>query len=72
LQDHPAWWQAETDLLLCQRYSEVLRPALWLLQQREAEDAGRLEAPRRAVAEGVADLDNGRFDMLEGATGLSR
>jgi antitoxin ParD1/3/4 len=58
------------DLVASGRYqnaSEVLRAGLRLLEQHEAEDAARLEALRRAVAEGVADLESGRFETLAGA-----
>ncbi|MCG6941682.1 MAG: type II toxin-antitoxin system ParD family antitoxin [Thiohalocapsa sp.] len=50
-----------------QNASEVLRAGLRLLEQREAEDAARLTALRRAVEVGVADLDEQRFDTLNDA-----
>jgi antitoxin ParD1/3/4 len=53
-----------------QNASEVLRAGLRLLEQREAEDAARLDALRRAVAEGVADLESGRFETLAGAADI--
>lgn len=61
------------DLVASGRYqnaSEVLRAGLRLLEQHEAEDAARLDALRRAVAEGVADLESGRFETLAGAAGV--
>lgn len=51
-----------------QNASEVLRDGLRLVQQREAEDAARLEALRAAVAVGVADIAAGRVhDFADGA-----
>ena len=44
-----------------QNASEVLREGLRLLEQREAEDAARLQALREAAAVGVAALDRGEF-----------
>ena len=48
-----------------QNASEVLREGLRLVEQREAEDASRLEALRSAVRVGVADFDLGRFTPFE-------
>jgi antitoxin ParD1/3/4 len=59
------------DLVASGRYqnaSEVLRSGLRLLEQREAADAARLDALRQAAAEGIADLESGRFETLAGAT----
>jgi antitoxin ParD1/3/4 len=39
--------------------SEVVRAALRLLQEREEERGARLEALRRGVAEGLAELERG-------------
>lgn len=44
-----------------QNASEVLRDGLRLVEQREAEDAGRLEALRAAARSGVAALERGEF-----------
>ncbi|WP_236848705.1 type II toxin-antitoxin system ParD family antitoxin [Candidatus Thiodictyon syntrophicum] len=43
---------------------EVLRERLRLVEQREAEDASRLDALRQAVDSGIRDIDEGRFDRL--------
>ncbi len=43
---------------------EVLREGLRLVEQREAEDAARLDALRQAVDSGIRDIDEGRFDLL--------
>ena len=45
-----------------QNASEVLREGLLLVEQREAEDASRLEALRSAVSVGVADFEQGRYE----------
>ena len=44
-----------------QNASEVLRDGLRLVEQREAEDAGKLKALRAAARTGVAALDRGQF-----------
>jgi antitoxin ParD1/3/4 len=44
-----------------QNVSEVLRAGLRLLEQREAEDAGKLKALRAAARVGVDALDRGEF-----------
>ena len=44
-----------------QNASEVLRDGLRLVEQREAEDAGKLKALRAAVRVGVGALDRGEF-----------
>jgi hypothetical protein len=36
-----------------------------LLEQRQQEDAAKLDALRRAVATGVADIDEGRFTVID-------
>jgi antitoxin ParD1/3/4 len=41
--------------------SEVVRAGLALLERDQSEHAAKLAALRAAVAEGVADLDNGRY-----------
>lgn len=53
-----------------QNASEVLRDGLRLIEQREAEDASRLEALRSAVSVGVADFDHGRFTTFESSQAL--
>lgn len=53
-----------------QNASEVLREGLRLVEQREAEDASRLEALRTAVKVGVDDIDAGRFKTFDTATSL--
>ena len=47
-----------------QDVGEVLREGLRLVEQREAEDAARLDALRQAVDSGIRDIDEGRFDLL--------
>ena len=44
-----------------QNASEVLRDGLRLVEQREAEDAGKLKALRAAARIGVGALDRGEF-----------
>lgn len=44
-----------------QNASEVLRDGLRLVEQRETEDAGKLEALRAAAGVGVDALDRGEF-----------
>ena len=44
-----------------QNVSEVLRAGLRLLEQQEAEDAGKLKALRAAARIGVDELDRGEF-----------
>jgi antitoxin ParD1/3/4 len=44
-----------------QNASEVLRDGLRLVEQREAEDAGKLKALRAAARAGVGALDRGEF-----------
>ncbi len=48
-----------------QNASEVLREGLRMVEQREAEDASRLEALRNAVKVGIADFEQGRFTSFE-------
>ncbi len=44
-----------------QNASEVLRDGLRLVEQREAEDAGKLKALRAAARFGVGALERGEF-----------
>lgn len=55
-----------------QNASEVLREGLRLLEQREAEDAAKLEALRAGVAVGEADIAAGRYREFESPEELSR
>ena len=66
LTDHQATLVEE--LVTSGRYqnaSEVLREGLRLVEQREAEDAYRLEALRAAVQTGIADIEAGRFKTFD-------
>ena len=45
--------------------SEVVRDGLRLLQQRQLEDAAKVEALRRAVALGIDAIQQGDFVVLE-------
>jgi antitoxin ParD1/3/4 len=53
-----------------QNASEVLREGLRLVEQREAEDAHRLEMLREAVKLGAADIATGRFNSFDTKTSL--
>lgn len=53
-----------------QNASEVLREGLRMVEQREAEDASRLEALRSAVNVGVADFEQGRYATFESGAEL--
>ncbi len=44
-----------------QNASEVLREGLRLIEQRETEDAYRLEILRTAAQVGISDIEAGRF-----------
>jgi antitoxin ParD1/3/4 len=44
-----------------QNASEVLRDGLRLVEQREAEDAGKLKALRAAARLGIGSLERGEF-----------
>ena len=48
-----------------QNASEVLREGIRLIERREAEAEARLQALRQAVRTGVADIEAGRFTLLE-------
>jgi antitoxin ParD1/3/4 len=54
-----------------QNASEVLREGLRLVEQREQEDALRLEALRSAVQTGVADIEAGRLNAFESPVTLN-
>lgn len=53
-----------------QNASEVLREGLRLVEQREAEDAYRLEALRSAVQVGIADIESGRSHIFDSRESL--
>lgn len=53
-----------------QNASEVLRDGLRLIEQRDAEDAARLEGLRTAVRVGAADFDQGRFTSFDAPEAL--
>ncbi len=53
-----------------QNASEVLREGLRLIQQREEEQAARLNVLREAVAIGVADVEAGRCTMFDDTSSL--
>ena len=53
-----------------QNASEVLRDGLRLVEQREAEDAYRLEALRSAVQGGIADIEADRYKSFESKDSL--
>jgi len=53
-----------------QNASEVLREGLRLVEQRETEDACRLEALRSATQVGLADIDAGRFKTFDSRESL--
>jgi antitoxin ParD1/3/4 len=61
-----------------QNASEVLREGLRLVEQREAEDAAKLEALHQAVEVGWRDLEAGRYrevaeeDLADYISELSR
>jgi antitoxin ParD1/3/4 len=48
-----------------QNASEVLRDGLRLVEQRDAEDAVKLEVLREAARVGIAALDRGEFKEFE-------
>jgi len=53
-----------------QNVSEVLREGLRLVEQREAEDASRLEILRSAVRAGIEDIESGRFKTFDNQESL--
>jgi len=54
-----------------QNASEVLREGLRLVEQREQEDALRLDALRSAVQTGIADIEAGRLNAFESPVTLN-
>lgn len=55
-----------------QNASEVLREGLRLIEDREAENAARLEALREATRIGIADIESGRYTRHDSAAALER
>jgi antitoxin ParD1/3/4 len=55
-----------------QNASEVLREGLRLIEQREAEDAAKLEALREAARQGMESFEQGRFRSFEDPKDLDR
>ena len=53
-----------------QNASEVLREGLRLVEQREVEDAYRLEALRAAAQVGLSDIEAGRFKAFDSKASL--
>ena len=53
-----------------QNVSEVLPEGLRLVEQRETEDAYRLDAPRAAAQAGIADIEAGRFKTFDSKESL--
>jgi antitoxin ParD1/3/4 len=53
-----------------QNASEVLREGLRMVEQREAENASRLEALRTAVKVGIEDFEQGQYATFDSATQL--
>jgi len=47
-----------------QNASEVLREGLRLIEQREREEAARLDALRKAISVGAADIEAGKYRCL--------
>ena len=55
-----------------QNASEVLREGSRLVQQRDAEDAARLEALRQAASAGLEDFAAGRYRSFADGKALRR
>ena len=61
-------------LVECGRYqnaSEVLREGIRLIEERENEQAAKLEALRAAVQVGIEDFEKGNYQVFEDASALS-
>ena len=54
-----------------QNASEILREGLRLIERREAEEAARLSALRRAAEAGMADLEQGAFQEFDDVEALA-
>lgn len=55
-----------------QNASEVLRDGLRLIEARDADQQARIEALRKAVAVGEADIEAGRFRRFDDAGAFRR
>ncbi|MBU6142830.1 MAG: type II toxin-antitoxin system ParD family antitoxin [Betaproteobacteria bacterium] len=53
-----------------QNASEVLREGLRLVEQREAENASRLQALRAAIQVGIDDIEASRFNSFDSSESL--
>jgi antitoxin ParD1/3/4 len=51
--------------------NEVMRDALRLLEEREAQEAAKLEALREAVRVGMASIEEGRYKEFKNADELA-
>ena len=59
-----AFVREQVDMGRYNNVSEVVRDALRLLERRQEEDAAKLEALRKAVAAGVASIDDDEFTLV--------
>ena len=55
-----------------QNASEVLREGLRLIEQREIEEAAKLQALREAADVGISDLERGAFKEFADVAALTR
>lgn len=55
-----------------QNASEVLRDGLRLIEQREAEEAAKLQALREAAKVGMSSFEQGRFRTFDDPKALNR
>jgi antitoxin ParD1/3/4 len=53
-----------------QNASEVLREGLRLIEQRERDEATRLQVLREAVVIGIAEVDAGRYTAFDSTSSL--
>jgi antitoxin ParD1/3/4 len=53
-----------------QNASEVLREGLRLVEQREAENAAKLQALREAIQLGIDDIEAGRYTAFDSPEAL--